>query len=99
MDKRTALVTGASRGVGRGVVLSLAATGFKVFATGRSIGQASFPEGVIRIPCDHTRTEETDTVFRQIAAQVDTLDLLVNCAWGGYERMIENGTFTWTLPF
>jgi len=28
-----------------------------------------------------------------------SLDLLVNSAWGGYERMSENGEFTWTLPF
>jgi NAD(P)-dependent dehydrogenase (short-subunit alcohol dehydrogenase family) len=25
--------------------------------------------------------------------------VLVNNAWGGYERMVEGGTFTWTLPF
>ena len=31
------LVTGASRGVGRGVAIGLAAAGFMVFATGRSI--------------------------------------------------------------
>src|ERR1700687_2861120 len=34
----TALVTGASRGVGRGVAISLANSGFDVFATGRRIG-------------------------------------------------------------
>ncbi len=27
------------------------------------------------------------------------LDVLVNSAWGGYERMLEDGRFTWTLPF
>ena len=27
------------------------------------------------------------------------LDLLVNCAWGGYERMMEGGRFTWGVPF
>jgi NAD(P)-dependent dehydrogenase (short-subunit alcohol dehydrogenase family) len=26
-------------------------------------------------------------------------DILVNCAWGGYERMSDNGAFTWSLPF
>jgi dehydrogenase/reductase SDR family member 1 len=24
---------------------------------------------------------------------------LVNCCWGGYEKMVEGGDFTWTLPF
>ena len=27
------------------------------------------------------------------------LDVLVNSAWGGYERMVEDGKFTWPLPF
>jgi dehydrogenase/reductase SDR family protein 1 len=38
-------------------------------------------------------------VFARIAADVGTLDLLVNNAWGGYERMVENGAFTWAAPF
>jgi NAD(P)-dependent dehydrogenase (short-subunit alcohol dehydrogenase family) len=99
MPNRIAVVTGASRGVGRGVATGIAASGFKVVATGRTIDQALLPEGVIRIRCDHTKTEETDAVFRQITEHVGTLDVLVNCAWGGYERMVENGRFTWSLPF
>jgi dehydrogenase/reductase SDR family member 1 len=27
------------------------------------------------------------------------LDVLVNSVWGGYERMVEDGQFTWPLPF
>jgi NAD(P)-dependent dehydrogenase (short-subunit alcohol dehydrogenase family) len=27
------------------------------------------------------------------------LDILVNVAWGGYERMVEDGRFTWSAPF
>jgi dehydrogenase/reductase SDR family protein 1 len=95
----TALVTGASRGVGRGVASSLASAGFQVFATGRSIAQASLPDAVVRIPCDHTRSVETSRVFQTITEQAGRLDVLVNCAWGGYESMVENGIFTWNLPF
>ena len=29
----------------------------------------------------------------------DHIDILVNSAWGGYERMVEDGQFTWPLPF
>jgi NAD(P)-dependent dehydrogenase (short-subunit alcohol dehydrogenase family) len=54
-----ALVTGASRGVGRGVSASLAEAGFAVFATGRTINAAGLPAGVRRIRCGHTRDEET----------------------------------------
>ena len=55
----TALVTGASRGVGRGVAVALADAGFTVHATGRGIEQADLPSSVIRHRCDHPRDEET----------------------------------------
>jgi len=94
-----ALVTGGSRGVGRGVVVALMEAGFCVYATGRSIAQAELPAEVRMLPCDHLRDEETDKVFQAIEAAGEGLDLLVNSAWGGYERMLENGVFTWPAPF
>jgi dehydrogenase/reductase SDR family protein 1 len=95
----TALVAGASRGIGRGVAISLAASGFRVFATGRRIAEADLPAAVVRIPCDHSQDEQTDAAFGRIQNEAGHLDLLVNCAWGGYERMAENGAYTWPLPF
>jgi NAD(P)-dependent dehydrogenase (short-subunit alcohol dehydrogenase family) len=95
----TALVTGASRGVGRGIAIALADAGYRVFATGRSIAAAELPEPVTRIPCDHLRDEQTAAVFERIAHEEGGLDVLVNSAWGGYERMVEDGKFTWTAPF
>ncbi len=94
-----ALVTGASRGVGRGVALGLDAAGFTVFATGRSIETADLPPSVVRMPCDHSNDAETARVFQQLSQRADGLDLLVNSAWGGYEQMTDNGEFTWPLPF
>lgn len=97
---RIALVTGASRGVGRGVVLGLAEAGYRVFATGRSIAQADLPDGTVRLPCDHLRDDETAAVFATVAEQAGgRLDVLVNNAWGGYEGMVEAGAFTWIAPF
>ena len=29
----------------------------------------------------------------------EAIDILVNNVWGGYERMIEDGEFTWGKPF
>lgn len=95
----TALVTGASRGVGRGAAISLTEAGFRVFATGRSIAGADLPEGIVRIPCDHLRDEETAAAFARVGSEGGGLDVLVNSAWGGYERMAENGQFTWLAPF
>lgn len=94
-----ALVAGASRGVGRGVAKSLAESGFKVFATGRHIESSELPEPVTRIRCDHLSDEQTAEVFRRIATEAGQIDLLVNSAWGGYEQMVEDGKFTWGLPF
>jgi dehydrogenase/reductase SDR family member 1 len=94
-----ALVTGASRGVGRGVAIGLAAAGFTVFATGRSIDSADLPPSIVRLRCDHTQDAETALAFERVSAEAGALDLLVNSSWGGYERMVENGAFTWGLPF
>jgi dehydrogenase/reductase SDR family protein 1 len=93
------MVTGASRGVGRGVAIALAAADFQVFATGRSIASADLPPAVHRIVCDHLDDAQTRAAFERLAAEAGSLDILVNSAWGGYERIMENGQFTWALPF
>src|ERR1700691_4441745 len=91
-----AMVTGASRGVGRGMAIALADAGFQVFATGRSIAAADLPPTVNRITCDHLDDSQTKAAFDQLPASID---VLVNSAWGGYERMVEDGQLTWPLPF
>jgi dehydrogenase/reductase SDR family protein 1 len=95
----TAMVTGASRGVGRGVATALADAGWRVFATGRSVAWANLPAAVVRIGCDHRDDAETAAAFAEVAAAGAGLDVLVNGAWGGYERMVEDGAFTWPAPF
>jgi len=99
LKQQVALVTGASRGVGRGVSTALAAAGARVFATGRSIQQADLPPTVTALVCDHTDDAAVEAVFRRIDEEAGRLDVLVNSAWGGYERMMENGRFTWMAPF
>jgi len=96
----TALVTGASRGVGRGAAIALSDAGFTVYATGRSIAGASLPSSIVRLTCDHRDDGQTAAAFARIAAAGDGLDVLLNSAWGGYERMVDaSGRFTWTVPF
>jgi NAD(P)-dependent dehydrogenase (short-subunit alcohol dehydrogenase family) len=92
-----ALVTGASRGVGRGIAVALAAEGYEVFATGRSIAQADLSASITRVPCDHLDDSQTAAAFARLPGS--GLDVLVNSSWGGYERMMEDGKFTWGLPF
>jgi dehydrogenase/reductase SDR family member 1 len=96
---RVALVTGASRGVGRGIALALADAGVVVYGTGRTIEKADLPGAVLRACCDHRDDSQVEAVFERIRRERGRLDVLVNNAWGGYERMVENGEFTWMRPF
>jgi dehydrogenase/reductase SDR family member 1 len=96
---RVALVTGGSRGVGRGIAQALAREGVAVYVTGRSVADADLPDGVVRIPCDHSDDAQVAAVFERIQAEHGRLDVLVNNAWGGYEQMVEEGQFTWSHPF
>jgi NAD(P)-dependent dehydrogenase (short-subunit alcohol dehydrogenase family) len=98
-DTPTALVTGASRGVGRGVAIALLDAGYRVYGTGRFIASADLPEAIGRISCDHLEDSHTAAAFERVLMESGRLDLLVNSAWGGYERMVEKGAFTWGLPF
>jgi NAD(P)-dependent dehydrogenase (short-subunit alcohol dehydrogenase family) len=99
LSQQVALVTGASRGVGRGVALGLARAGVRVFATGRSIADANLGLDITTITCDHTDDRAVAEAFRRIEQTAGRLDILVNVAWGGYERMVEGGRFTFTAPF
>jgi dehydrogenase/reductase SDR family protein 1 len=101
LSGKVAVVTGASRGVGKGVALALADAGATVYATGRSVAQESFAASgrVVAVRCDHVNDEEVEAAFRRVADEQARLDILVNNVWGGYEGMIERGVFTWGLPF
>jgi dehydrogenase/reductase SDR family protein 1 len=94
-----ALVTGASRGVGRGIAQSLADSGMAVYVTGRNVAQSDLPNNVTRIACDHSDDAQVRAVFDQIQFERGRLDVLVNNAWGGYAKMVEDAEFTWNRPF
>lgn len=98
--QRVAIVTGASRGVGKGIALELCRAGFHVYITGRNAGDMAYiTDQGTAIVCDHTDDQQVQRVFAQIGQERGRIDLLVNNAWGGYENMIENGEFTWPHPF
>jgi dehydrogenase/reductase SDR family protein 1 len=112
---KVALVTGASRGVGKGVALGLGEARAIVYITARPTGQGardatgSLAQTVdevknlggkcIAMPCDHREDTQVKSVFEQISREQGHLDILVNSVWGGYENMSENGEFTWSKLF
>lgn len=97
---KIALVTGASRGVGKGIAIELMEAGATVYITGRSVEDMRYISGKgSALVCDHRHDDEVESAFGRIASEQGRLDILVNNVWGGYERMFENGEFNWPLPF
>jgi len=75
---RVALVTGVSRGVGKGISSALAEAGWQVFGTSR---RGDGPGGVTALACDHRDDEAVAQVFGDVREQAGRLDLLVNNVW------------------
>jgi len=102
-----AIVTGASRGVGRGVAEALGEIGAAVAITGRDeaalaqtgAGITALGGRALALRCDHRDDAQTEAAFAHALRELRGVDLLVNSAWGGYENMSEGGEFTWPRPF
>ena len=106
LEGNVAVVTGGTFGVGRGIASALAHDGARVFVTGRSVPDGAPThehiddiEHITGIRCDHRLDGEVTAAFERIARETHGIDILVNNVWGGYERMVEDGAFTWAKPF
>ena len=88
LDNRVALVTGASRGIGRAVALGLAKAGAHVALAARRLPDLEDVAGVVTalgrraLPVSaHTgRREEIDRLFDTVGSELGRLDILVNNA-------------------
>jgi NAD(P)-dependent dehydrogenase (short-subunit alcohol dehydrogenase family) len=88
---RTALVTGAARGLGRAIALALAEAGADVALGLRDASRDEGPADEIRalgrralsVQMDVARLEEIQAAVEATVAELGSLDLLVNNAGGG----------------
>jgi dehydrogenase/reductase SDR family protein 1 len=89
---KVAVVTGASRGIGKGIALELGAAGATVYVTGRSVKPGRLPGTVsataeeidelggrgVAVACDHSHDEEVTSLFERVRYEQGDLDVLVN---------------------
>lgn len=110
-QQRVVLVTGASRGAGKGIALAFGSLGDIVYVTGRSEkeGDARLPGTIhataeaisqcggvgIAVACDHGNDQEVAKLFAQIKAEQGRLDILVNNAAQIHDDLVKPGGF-WT---
>ena len=109
LQNTVALVTGASRGAGKGIAEALGAQGATVYVTGRSRkeGDAPLPGTVyataeaitqaggrgIAVCCDHADDAQVAALFEQISEEQGRLDILVNNATFLHDELIVKGPF------
>lgn len=71
---RVALVTGASKGIGRAIAASLAASGYRVAGTHRS---GDVPDGVLGVVCDITDADQVEAAFTTVENELGPVEVLV----------------------
>jgi NAD(P)-dependent dehydrogenase (short-subunit alcohol dehydrogenase family) len=110
---KVAVVTGASRGVGKGIALALAAEGATVYVTGRTVtpGSHALPGSIgetatelnrragkgIAVQVDHAHDDQVAALFEQVRREQGRLDILVNNAFSLPEDLTEPKRF-WEKP-
>lgn len=99
-----AVVTGASRGAGRGIAHALGSHGCTVYVTARSESIHETAEQVtaaggtgIAVRVDHADDEQTKTLFERVGREHGRMDILVNNAVTLREEMMGRTRF-WDEP-
>ena len=108
-ERAVAVVTGASRGAGRGIAIALGGQGCKVYVTGRSLeeGDHALPGTIrgtaeaidaaggegIQVRCDHADDGQVRAVFDRIRDETGRVDILVNNAAATYDERNASGEF------
>ncbi len=113
LSGKVAVVTGASRGIGKGIALALAGAGATVYVTGRTVsaGDNPLPGTVgetaaecdkrggkgIAVQVDHGSDEQVAALFERVKREQGRLDILVNNAIAIPAEMTQRVPF-WQKP-
>ena len=108
-----AIVTGSSRGAGRGIAIALGSHGCTVYVTGRSeqAGDHALPGTIyetaaavtaaggkgIAVRCDHGDDADVAALFARVKAEQTRIDILVNNAAAVHDELTHPGEF-WEKP-
>jgi NAD(P)-dependent dehydrogenase (short-subunit alcohol dehydrogenase family) len=112
-NRPVAVVTGASRGAGRGIATALGAHGCTVYVTGRSQSRddSSLPGTIhdtaaavtaaggegIAVRVDHADDAQIKALFERVRLEQGRLDILVNNACALHDQLTAPGCF-WQKP-
>lgn len=113
LQGKVAVVTGASRGIGKGIALALAEEGATVYVTGRTVNEGDYylPGTVgetarlcderggkgIAVPCDHADDAAVAALFERVRSEQGRLDILVNNAFIIPDDLLDSKGF-WDKP-
>lgn len=89
------MVTGASRGAGRGIAAALRTAGWRVYVTGRTITDPG--DGAVPVKVDHSDDAAVRALFERVADECGRLNLLVNNAAAIHDDLTNPKPF-WEKP-